>query len=335
MGQESKRCRDNCARDAIPLHYVDRRFDDFDAQSEQLTGHDQEYIQMSSGAFRGRFVSAFLGDGVSLHLESANRALAQRVGCPQELISLGLVVDGDQDFEANGTALGQDQVLITKPGRELSLNSPADGSILAICIDQATLGRAAADDIPRRLDPDIGGIEVFDAPRLAAQIRASATALLHVVRSATETDPPLQAAGPLVATIAAQFALQAAMEHPRGGAVGSESYRTFVETRDLMLTEAMTEFDYAALCSATRRSKRSIQLAFARHARTTPSHYFRAAKLADARRALLSDSGEEASIGDIAARRGFWSWSRFTQLYKTQFGELPSETRAHAAARRG
>ena len=35
-------------------------FDGFDAQSEQLCGHGQQYIKLSTGPFRGRFVSAFL-----------------------------------------------------------------------------------------------------------------------------------------------------------------------------------------------------------------------------------------------------------------------------------
>ena len=29
-------------------------FDDFDGQSEQLSGHGQEYVMLSSGPFRGR-----------------------------------------------------------------------------------------------------------------------------------------------------------------------------------------------------------------------------------------------------------------------------------------
>jgi len=35
-------------------------FDGLDAQSEYLGGHGQEYIKLSTGPLRGRFVSAFL-----------------------------------------------------------------------------------------------------------------------------------------------------------------------------------------------------------------------------------------------------------------------------------
>ena len=37
--------------------------------------------------------------------------------------------------------------------------------------------------------------------------------------------------------------------------------------------------------------------------------------------------------GDIAAAHGFWNPSRFAQLYRRQFGELPSETRVSGVTR--
>ena len=88
----------------------------------------------------------------------------------------------------------------------------------------------------------------------------------------------------------------------------------------------MAEFDYARLSEATSRSVRSIQSAFLRHAGTTPLRYFRAVKLTEARRALLSCRKGQKTVGDIAAECGFWSHSRFAQLYRRQFGELPSQT---------
>ncbi len=333
MDEDSAVCPKHCpGTESLPV-CVDRKFDDFDAQSEQLTGHDQDYVQTSPGPFRGRFVSVFPGDGVSLHRETANRALAQRVGCPRELISLGLVLGGGPPFMANGARLDRDSVLITKPGRELSLDSPAGGSILAICIERGALERAVSPSaLPRHLDPDHGDVSVVGAPGLAAQVRTGATNLFRAVRNTPNERPRHRTAGFLVTAIAAAFDLHSAIGAcgDRGGL--RNSYRTFLEARDAMSAHSMTEFDYAALCAVTRRSPRSIQIAFAQHARTTPLRYFRALKLARVRRALLEDRGRAVSIGDIAAADGFWSWSRFTQLYRTQFGELPSETRTRAAA---
>ena len=96
----------------------------------------------------------------------------------------------------------------------------------------------------------------------------------------------------------------------------------------------MGKFDYATLSAATGRSPRSIQLAFAECIQTTPLRYFRAIRLHRARKALLAGGGDRsATIGDIAAAHGFCNWSLFTQLYRRQFGEAPSETRARASSR--
>ena len=327
VGERSSHSRTECANSEVLPACVDQRFDDFDAQSEQLVGHDQEYVQMSPGAFRGRFVSAFLGGGISLHLETANRALEQRVGCPDGMISLGLVVGKSPSFRANGVELGRDRLLITNPGCELSLNSPAGGKILAICIEQWALDRAAAGgELPQPLDPSAGRIAVLQAPVLAARLRGASIDLLRAIRARAGHAVRRNVARPLAAAIEAEFALHEAVldEWPSGSRSGD--YRTFMKAKDIMATGAMTEFDYARLSEATSRSVRSIQSAFLKHAGTTPLRYFRAVKLTEARRALLSFGKGQKTVGDIAAECGFWSHSRFAQLYKLQFGELPSQT---------
>ena len=313
---------------------TDRRFDDFDAQSEQLTAHDQEYVQLSAGTFHGRFVSAFLGEGVSLHLETANQALAQKVGCPEGLISLGLVVGNGPPFKANGAELCPERLLVTKPGRELVLNSPPGGQILAICLDQSALCKAAPGDEPfYPLDPAFSGITVIRAPELAARIRAGAMSLMRVVREQGSQLAGRKVGRSFVGAIGAEFALHDAIHDLRSSGERQGDYQTFVKARNVMSTSVMPELDYALLCEATSRSVRSIQLAFARHAGTTPLRYFRAIRLTDARRALRSPRRAQQTIGDVAAEYGFWNHSRFAQLYRLQFGESPSKTRARGMFR--
>ena len=333
VGQPSSHAHTGCADSEIVAACVDQRFDDFDAQSGQLAGHDQEYVQLSPGAFRGRFVSAFLGGGTSLHLETANRALAQRVGCPNGLISLGLVVGHGPSFRANGVELGGDQLLITNPGCELSLHSPAGGKILAICIEQSALDRVAAGgELPRPLDPSAGRIAVIEAPVLAARLRGAALDLLRAVRARGRPAVRGNVARPLAAAIEAEFALHEAVRDRWTSGPRAGDYRTFVKAKAVMATGAMAEFDYARLSEATSRSARSIQLAFLRHAGITPLRYFRSVKLTEARRALLSCRKGQRTVGDIAAECGFWCHSRFAQLYRRQFGELPSQTMDRGAA---
>ena len=61
--------------------------------------------------------------------------------------------------------------------------------------------------------------------------------------------------------------------------------------------------------------------------------YVRALQLNYIRRDLMSTESADTSIGELAARRGLWDWSRFSRHYERLFGELPSQTRLrHRAA---
>lgn len=320
-----------CPHSAICPAIVDQRFDDFDAQSEQLSGHDQEYAQLSAGKFSGRFVSAFAGTGVSIHCEKASQALEQWIGCPSDLVSIGLVLEESSGFVVNGSPLGIGDILITRPGGEMNLCSPANGAIMAICVDRNLLADGIGDGSANSLFSERrADVETFHSPILARHLRSDA---LQVMRSLKETSLPAQAedlASRFVSALSAQMSLHAALADS-GHSAASTRRTDFLRAKKLIAGAPMEQIDYDWLCRRTNWSKRSIQAAFAEYARTSPSKYLRMVKLNRARRALLDASNSEDSIGDIAAASGFWNWSRFTEDYKALFCELPSETRARAA----
>lgn len=237
--------QDDYPENETAFSYSEMEFDDFDAQAEQLDGYDQEYIKIATDPFRGRFMSAFLTEDVSVHYETVNCAMYQRVSCPEGVIGFSVSL-AQPESAANGIKLGRDDVIITRPGVELGLDMRLDTT--------------------RERTRDKQSAAVFTATRGALSV--------------------------------------------------------------------MEEFDYTTLSAVTGNSPRSIQLAFADHLQVPPRHYFRTVKLHRVRNALLNDPGDRSvTIGDIAAAHGFWNWSRFTQLYRQQFGETPSETRARAKGR--
>jgi AraC family transcriptional regulator, ethanolamine operon transcriptional activator len=61
--------------------------------------------------------------------------------------------------------------------------------------------------------------------------------------------------------------------------------------------------------------------------------YLRVMRLNRVRRELQTHRRD--SIGDVAARWGFWHLSRFAADYSRLFGELPSATRARWLAESG
>ncbi|MGS4883970.1 helix-turn-helix domain-containing protein [Roseibium sp. MB-4] len=73
-------------------------------------------------------------------------------------------------------------------------------------------------------------------------------------------------------------------------------------------------------------SRRSLFRAFQEHLGLGPRRYFELKRLNMLRRDLKAHVPEEATVTDLALKNGFVQFGRLSQLYKNQFGELPSTT---------
>ena len=322
--------QDGCTENESAFSCSNMEFDDFDAQSEQLDGHRQDYLKLSTGPFRGRLVSAFLGMGVSVHRETVNCAMYQRVGCPEGLIELGVSL-GRPPVAVNGIELGCDDVVVARPGSELELDIPQEGAeYLVLAVELSVLKSLIRMDTGLELlDPHGHGASVARAACLASAIEIGGRTMLRTCAQAPAAWRPQDAAPALAAECVAALELDACLGIARARTRVKRSAAVLAAARDAL--SVMEEFDYATLTAATGGSPRSIQLAFAERIQMTPRRYFRTIRLHRARHTLLTGvGGRSATIGDIAAAHGFWNWSLFTQLYRLQFGEAPSETRARA-----
>jgi len=81
----------------------------------------------------------------------------------------------------------------------------------------------------------------------------------------------------------------------------------------------------ADLLVATGASKRTLRKHFRKFLGVAPLDFLRRLRLAAARDALLTSSGD--SVSKIAARVGFTLFGRFSSDYRGRFDELPSTTR--------
>jgi AraC-like DNA-binding protein len=83
----------------------------------------------------------------------------------------------------------------------------------------------------------------------------------------------------------------------------------------------------ADIAAAAFVTVRAVQLAFRRHLDTTPMAYLRRVRLSLAHDELrTTDPGDGHTVTSIAARWGFANASRFAQLYREEFNQLPSRT---------
>jgi AraC family ethanolamine operon transcriptional activator len=73
-------------------------------------------------------------------------------------------------------------------------------------------------------------------------------------------------------------------------------------------------------------SRRTLQYSFQEVLDLNPVKFLRVMRLNGVRRVLRAADPQNDTVGDVAARWGFWHLSRFAADYREMFGELPSDT---------
>jgi AraC-like DNA-binding protein len=95
---------------------------------------------------------------------------------------------------------------------------------------------------------------------------------------------------------------------------------------DLLEAHPERPWKVADLARQVGVSTRTLQEAFQRDLDTTPLEYWRRTRLDRAHSDLLAADATATSVTAIAARWGFFHLGRFSQAYRAQFQELPSQT---------
>lgn len=88
----------------------------------------------------------------------------------------------------------------------------------------------------------------------------------------------------------------------------------------------------ADLTEAAGVSARTLQSQFLKNLGRTPSQYLREQRLRAARDDLLHPRAETVTVTDVAIAWGFYNLGRFSSLYRSTYGESPSETLRRAKA---
>jgi transcriptional regulator GlxA family with amidase domain len=130
----------------------------------------------------------------------------------------------------------------------------------------------------------------------------------------------------LAAAALATFPSTTLASHPRipPGRVEPAVVRRAIDVIDANADRDITLSEIAAASGVGPRAR---QAAFLRHAETTPTAYARRVRLDAAHRDLQSaDPAGDATVGAIAARRGFADRHRFTDEYERTYHQPPQET---------
>ena len=111
------------------------------------------------------------------------------------------------------------------------------------------------------------------------------------------------------------------------GPIPARARQTIVERARACMNETPDEpLSVADLCLRLGVSRRVLQYSFQETLDLNPVKFLRAMRLNGVRRALRKTDPRDDTVGNIAARWGFWHLSHFAADYKEMFGERPSDT---------
>ena len=165
---------------------------------------------------------------------------------------------------------------------------------------RAALWRAVVEHLRR----DVLGNEEVLASRLSRS-----TILRDLVAALVETFP-----NPV------RDALAASAGH---GSVGASTWQRAVAYIE---EHARDEIGLSDIAAAAGIGARALQLAFRRHADTTPLGYLRRVRLQRAHPGLLAGAPAQVPAGTVASRWGFAHHANFSTLYLRAYGRSPSVT---------
>ncbi len=300
------------------------RFRDIDSQAERYRGYSQEYQQLSPGAFDGGVTAFDFGDDFALQFETANQELAQAAVAPAMRMGICVLAETSPPCTLNGANLARDHLLVCPGGKAIVGKTPAGVSVY--CMDlsrELLLGEADRWSTVEVVHDALGAHclrEVVEAG-LASLVRLNSIAMYPAAAKTFKSS---------VADVLWRIASKTAPDSPARAPQSARrrAVRLFCLAQEY-IEQCLTDgISVAEVCTHTGASRRSLECIFRSILGMGPSAYIRNLQLNRVRRDLLSGRQEAISIGEIAAQYGVWHWSRFSQNYKSLFGELPSQTRA-------
>ena len=309
--------------------FTKRTTRDVDDHAAALSAWSQRYEQISAGPFTGNTEELRVGP-VQLFHEKANQAVFQSGVSRAGTQTIGLVQSVSDASWFCGHGIEGDRIIAVSSDFEFDLIAGAGASIVGISIDTAHL-RALADCIGGRDDepsPRTGPFALDTSPAIQDGLKALVESALSMARQrpAQLQQPAAQRMLALSLTEAALDCVTSAYRQAPARSSVSARRRILARARDYMCEHADEPITVPDLCQVTGASRRTLQYAFEEVLRLSPVTYLRVMRLNRVRSELVSN--HEETVGDIAARWGFWHLSRFAADYRQHFGELPSATRS-------
>ena len=328
--QTSVPCNAEATRNGQPAVIKRVLTTDVDDQAQSLDGWHQRYRQLGSGRFSGELLSLKLPD-IDVFFERTNRSLHEFGVPPTGRVALGLALGIDGEGWLAGHKFTRDSLLAIDAGSEYTFFTPNESLLGVVVLDCDNLMDAAA----------ALQIEDIVEAKLASGTAQLDTSAARALRDSLSAVHDLTSSGaPVLQEASFQQLLSRSLQQDWLLALRASNpidLRILCSTRQRRQI-AMTSFEFicrhlaelptvADICREVRVHERVLQYCTQEVFGVTPTALLRNMRLHEVRRELRMDIRcPRETIGDVAARWGFWHPSRFASEYRQLFGERPSET---------
>ncbi|MDO9315893.1 MAG: helix-turn-helix domain-containing protein [Burkholderiaceae bacterium] len=305
------------------------RSDDVVAHAANLSGWQQQYDQLSGGAFRGELAEVWF-DEVQVFRERTSHAVHQTCRIRPDTVWCGITMTPDGS-RIEGHVVGEGGVMVSGSGTEFELLTPDQHDIFGIVASRSAL-QTAAHTLGRPLSLDALSQPNWLSCDLTAHalLRRGLALLLGQAGNGDSCHDHAQARrfaqAAVLDTLLSVLAAPSADGHE--GLSFDRRRRLVRQACDRVSSQPQAIPTVPELCEHLHVSRRTLQYAFETVIDSSPVVYLRTLRLNAARRDLLT--GVAPSVQEAAGRHGFWSLSQFASDYRRQFGERPSQTLARA-----
>lgn len=319
------------------VQYRESRNADVDQQAAALIYErwGQRYDQLSPGRFAGSMDEIQL-PALTLIRETSNRVILQKGCTPPGVFAVGAVLSQmDQGYHC-GQIMRPRSAAVLDPKTEFEIRTPESFDLVAAVFSPRELC-AHLDDPTidhRELENDLlKSAKIIDPARSGLL----ADFLLRAFESSRDHSEHLLIPSNLKQLAEEFYALLnetvSAGQGAQATGVCPNRERIVRRVRRFLDANPESALSITDICDEVGVTRRTLQNAIQEVFGISPQHYLKAIRLNGFRRALKARDSLRESIGDVAARWGFWHLSQLAQDYRRLFGELPSQTgttRLHA-----
>lgn len=316
---------------ATQAYRRDRELLDSQDHAGELAGWEQNYDQISRGAFRSRLVEIEF-DNIHIFQEELSQAVFQTGQCRKDTIALGVFSAMSGEARWHGGAVGMDDVLFLEGQGELVLTTPKTSCLMCVGLPTRQI-ELWCDDMPGFTRERVRRLSASPLrDRFAAEnLRTSLTGLIVELLNRPDDKLPVaiarQLRDELAALIVSLLCGEPCKEEKR---VTGKAKKVVQRARAYALDRRDEPPTMIDVCKHTYVSLRTLQNCFQAVLGESPATYLKMLRLNGAKRDLMK-RGNNARVSDIAAEWGFWHLSQFSSDYRRMFGELPSVTRTGGA----